>query len=46
MPMRIRYDGSITWSPSGIYDVSCESDITYYPLDTQECKIKLQRVNT
>ena len=41
MPMRIRYDGSITWSPSGIYDVSCESDITYYPLDTQECKIKV-----
>ena len=41
IPMRIVNDGNVVWNPSGIYHVSCESDITYYPLDTQECTIKV-----
>jgi hypothetical protein len=40
-PMRINSYGGINWNPSGIYKVSCESDTTYYPLDSQECTIKL-----
>jgi hypothetical protein len=39
-PMRIANEGRINWNPSGIYKVSCESDITYYPLDSQTCIIK------
>lgn len=39
--MRINSRGGINWNPSGIYKVSCESDTTYYPLDSQECTIKL-----
>ncbi|XP_071159692.1 acetylcholine receptor subunit beta-like [Mytilus edulis] len=41
IPMRIVSDGNIVWNPSGIYEVSCESDITYYPLDTQQCTVKI-----
>ncbi|XP_052058231.1 acetylcholine receptor subunit delta-like [Mytilus californianus] len=40
-PMRITHMGTVVWSPSGIFVVSCESDTTYYPLDTQECKVKV-----
>lgn len=39
--MRITSDGKVIWNPTGIYEVSCESDTTYYPVDTQECIIKL-----
>lgn len=39
--MRIVSDGTVVWNPSGIYEVSCESDTTYYPLDTQECTVKV-----
>lgn len=41
VPMRIVKDGKIIWNPSGIYQVSCESDTTYYPLDTQHCTMKV-----
>ncbi|CAG2188791.1 unnamed protein product [Mytilus edulis] len=41
IPMRIASNGNIIWNPSGIYEVSCESDITYYPLDTQQCTVKI-----
>ena len=41
VPLRIVSDGTVIWNPSGIYEVSCESDTTYYPLDNQECKIKV-----
>lgn len=40
-PMRIRNNGVIEWSPMGLYVVSCESDITYYPVDSQTCYIKI-----
>ena len=39
--MRITSRGVIYWNPSGIYVVSCESDTTYYPLDSQECSLKV-----
>lgn len=39
--MRISQTGKIFWNPPGIYKVSCKSDITYYPFDTQDCTIKL-----
>lgn len=41
IPMRIKQDGWVFWSPSGVYKVSCESDITYYPMDTQTCYLKI-----
>ena len=41
VPMRITSLGRVHWNPSGIYVVSCESDTTYYPLDIQECTLKV-----
>ncbi|KAJ8308081.1 hypothetical protein KUTeg_012955 [Tegillarca granosa] len=41
IPMRMQSSGVITWNPSGIYKVSCEPDITYYPMDSQTCTIKV-----
>jgi hypothetical protein len=32
--MKIRNDGEITWTPSGIYKTHCETDVTFYPFDT------------
>ncbi|XP_048768180.2 neuronal acetylcholine receptor subunit alpha-3-like isoform X2 [Ostrea edulis] len=40
-PMRILSTGNIEWSPMGLYVVSCESDITYYPVDSQTCYVKI-----
>ena len=40
-PMRIDQKGYVQWSTSAIYIVSCESEITYYPMDDQVCEIKL-----
>lgn len=39
--MRITQRGHIIWNPAGIYKVSCESDTRYYPMDTQQCYIKV-----
>lgn len=39
IPMRIDSSGHVMWNPSGIYLISCESDITYYPMDTQKCTL-------
>ncbi|KAK3092243.1 hypothetical protein FSP39_000208, partial [Pinctada imbricata] len=41
IPMRINSNGRVSWNPSGIYIVSCESDTTYYPMDHQMCTIKV-----
>jgi hypothetical protein len=41
MPMRITPDGQVSRTPSGVYQVSCECDVTYYPLDKQTCYIKI-----
>jgi hypothetical protein len=37
--MKIKNDGEITWTPSGIYKTHCETDVTFYPFDTQECDV-------
>lgn len=41
MPMRITPNGEILRDTSGIFKVSCECDITYYPLDKQVCFMKI-----
>ncbi|CAC5401854.1 unnamed protein product [Mytilus coruscus] len=41
VPMRIAKDGRVIWNPAGVYKVSCESDTKYYPMDTQECYLKV-----
>ncbi|OWF50181.1 Neuronal acetylcholine receptor subunit alpha-6 [Mizuhopecten yessoensis] len=41
IPMRIFKDGSITWTPSGIYKTLCETDVTFYPFDTQVCDLTI-----
>lgn len=41
LSMRISPDGTVNWTPSGVYKVSCECDIKYYPLDKQTCQIKV-----
>ncbi|CAC5413736.1 unnamed protein product [Mytilus coruscus] len=37
--MRLKPDGHIIWTPSGIYVTYCETDVTYYPFDTQSCDV-------
>ncbi|KAL8620847.1 hypothetical protein ACOMHN_047018 [Nucella lapillus] len=39
IPLRISSTGSIMWTPPGILTVNCETDITYFPFDTQTCGI-------
>lgn len=39
--MRITPNGEILRDTSGIFKVSCECDITYYPLDKQVCFMKI-----
>ncbi|OWF44871.1 Neuronal acetylcholine receptor subunit alpha-3 [Mizuhopecten yessoensis] len=41
VPMRILSHGKVVWNPADIFRVSCESDTTYYPMDTQSCVISL-----
>ncbi|XP_065940931.1 acetylcholine receptor subunit delta isoform X2 [Magallana gigas] len=41
IPLRITSDGAVYWSLSGIFKVACESDIRYYPLDSQTCIIRI-----
>ncbi|XP_052079243.1 acetylcholine receptor subunit alpha-1-A-like isoform X1 [Mytilus californianus] len=37
--MKIQSGGSVIWTPSGIYITHCETDVTYYPFDTQSCDV-------
>lgn len=39
--IRITSSGVAFWTPGGIFQTNCDADITYYPLDTQECSISL-----
>ncbi|XP_062606905.1 neuronal acetylcholine receptor subunit alpha-2-like, partial [Saccostrea cucullata] len=41
MPMRINPSGEVIRTPAGVYKVSCESVVTYYPFDEQTCHIKI-----
>ncbi|KAL3855540.1 hypothetical protein ACJMK2_014747 [Sinanodonta woodiana] len=37
--MRIISDGHVVWTPGGIYEIHCDCDVTYYPLDKQTCSL-------
>lgn len=39
--IRLVSSGTAIWAPGGIFETNCDADITYYPLDTQECSIIL-----
>ena len=41
VPLRIIGSGHVIWTPGGVHVTHCESDITYYPLDTQTCHLVL-----
>ena len=38
---KISLFGSVSWLPGGNYETNCESQVTFYPLDTQTCTITL-----
>ena len=41
MPLRIQPNGEVLLVTSGVFKVSCECDVTYYPMDRQICYIKI-----
>lgn len=36
----VRYDGTVFWNPPGSFRSSCLIDISFFPFDEQECKMK------
>ena len=36
--IRLISHGTALWTPGGIFETSCEADVTYYPMDTQTCR--------
>ncbi|XP_033728797.1 acetylcholine receptor subunit alpha-like [Pecten maximus] len=41
IPIRVFHTGDMTWNPSGIYKTTCDTDVTFYPFDTQVCDISI-----
>lgn len=39
--IRVVNDGTLTWTPGGVYKTQCSTDVTYYPFDTQVCSLIL-----
>lgn len=39
--IRVAKDGTLQWTPGGVYETQCTTDVTYYPFDTQTCNITL-----
>lgn len=33
--VRIQNFGLMDWQPTGVFETSCDIDVTYYPFDTQ-----------
>uniref|UniRef100_T1K349 Uncharacterized protein n=1 Tax=Tetranychus urticae TaxID=32264 RepID=T1K349_TETUR len=38
--VEVRQNGSCAWLPPGIYRSTCKIDITWFPFDDQQCKMK------
>ncbi|XP_061164958.1 acetylcholine receptor subunit beta-like [Saccostrea echinata] len=39
--IRVAKDGTLKWTPGGIYQTQCTTDVTYYPFDIQTCSVTL-----
>ena len=39
--IRVAKDGTLNWTPGGVYNTQCTTDVTYYPFDTQTCSVTL-----
>ena len=41
MQFRASADGIMTWEPPGVLTTYCDVDVTYYPFDTQLCRVEV-----
>ncbi|KAL4217019.1 hypothetical protein ACF0H5_023475 [Mactra antiquata] len=41
IPVRVNGFGQVDWMPAGIFSTHCESKVTYWPLDTQNCDLMI-----
>ncbi|XP_046581813.1 acetylcholine receptor subunit beta-like [Haliotis rubra] len=39
MKLLVEHTGMVAWQPSGLFTLSCQIDVTYFPFDQQICKI-------
>lgn len=39
--IRVAQDGTLQWTPGGVYNTQCTTDVTYYPFDSQTCSVTL-----
>ncbi|KAK6194573.1 hypothetical protein SNE40_000186 [Patella caerulea] len=42
MPIRLNADGTVLWTPSVLFQTSCDINVKYYPFDQQVCSITLE----
>ncbi|XP_050394009.1 acetylcholine receptor subunit delta-like [Patella vulgata] len=42
MPIRLNTDGTVLWTPSILFQTSCDINVKYYPFDQQVCSITLE----
>ena len=40
-PVRVTYDGWVTWTPPDALTTTCEMSIVQFPFDTQTCHVVL-----
>lgn len=39
----VYHNGTVSWNTAAISTTSCEFDMTYFPMDTQECCLVIER---